>query len=262
MRLPTGVRSILISSVLSLSLAGACSRAPAGGAAATSPATDPNAVQPVASHAAPLASGGQAEGTVLETMDASQYTYVRVKTATGEIWAATSTFKVAVGDRVVVPLDGAMQNFHSATLNRDFPLIYFAPSITHAGEEAALPPGHAPAGAAPAPVQVTEPIPPAPGGISVANLWANRKALAGKTVTLRGKVVKFNGGILGLNWTHIQDGSGVAKDGTNDITLTSATAEARVGDVITVTGTVVLDKDFGAGYAYAVMLQNATITVK
>jgi hypothetical protein len=161
---------------------------------------------------------------------------------------------------VVVPLDGPMEKFHSATLKRDFPIIYFAPSITRAGEQT-LPSGHAPVAAAKPDVSVTEPIPPPPGGMTVASLWANRKALAGKTVTVRGKAVKFNGGILGLNWTHIQDGSGVATDGTNDITITSA-AEARVGDVITVTGTVVLDKDFGAGYAYKVILQNATISVK
>jgi hypothetical protein len=256
----TAIRSITTCSLLSLGMLTACSGKPADQTATATPPPG-SANQPVASHAT-SAGGPTAEGTVLETMDAAQYTYVRVKTASGEIWAASSTFKVAVGDKVVVPLDGPMQNFHSATLKRDFPIIYFAPSITRAGEPAAsLPPGHAPVGAAQADVSVTEPIAPPSGGMTVASLWANRKALAGKTVTVRGKVVKFNGGILGLNWTHLQDGSGVAKDGTNDITITSA-AEARLGDVITVSGTVVLDKDFGAGYAYKVMLQNATISVK
>jgi hypothetical protein len=256
-------RSISICTMLALGLLGACAGKPASQGATAVPGA---ANQPVASHAVPTGGPGggpTAEGTVLETMDAAQYTYVRVKTASGEIWAATSTFKVAVGDQVVVPLDGAMQNFHSPTLKRDFPVIYFAPAITHVGEPApgSLPPGHAPVGAAKPDLSVTQPIPPPAGGMTVADLWTNRKTLAGKTVTVRGKVVKFNGGILNLNWTHLQDGSGVEKDGTNDITITSA-AEARLGDVITVTGTVVLDKDFGAGYAYKVMLQNATIAVK
>jgi hypothetical protein len=110
-------------------------------------------------------------------------------------------------------------------------------------------------------MQVTEPVQPAAGGLTVAKIFANRKTLAGKTVTVRGKVVKFNGGILGMNWLHIQDGSGVAKDGTNDLTVTSA-GGANVGDIATVTGTVVLDKDFGAGYAYTVLIQGATIAVK
>lgn len=197
-------------------------------------------------------------------MDAANYTYVRVKTPAGEIWAATLTFKVAVGDKVVVPLENPMQNFHSASLKRDFPVIYFASNITRPGEAmpatagAAAMPGQA---ASPAEPKLIDAIAPAPGGMTVANIWANRKTLAGKMVTVRGKVVKFNGGIMGLNWTHIQDGSGSVKDGTHDLTITSST-EARVGDVVTVTGTVVADKDFGAGYAYGVMLQGAKITVK
>ena len=89
----------------------------------------------MASHA--VADNAQtAEGTVLETMDAGKYTYVRVKTATSEIWAASSPFKVAVGDQVVVPLDSPMAQFHSPSLNRDFELIYFAAAIRHAGEAA------------------------------------------------------------------------------------------------------------------------------
>ena len=92
----------------------------------------------------------------------------------------------------------------------------------------------------------------------IASCWANRAKLAGKPVTVRGTVVKFNGGILDRNWLHVQDGSGKAADGTNDITVTTD-AVAKVGDVITVTGTVAVDKDFGSGYAYALMLEKAKI---
>ncbi len=79
------------------------------------------------------AAGPTATGTVVETMDASTYTYVRVKTATGDIWAAANQFKVAVGDQVVVPLNMPMQNFHSGTLKRTFPMIYFASHIDKVG---------------------------------------------------------------------------------------------------------------------------------
>jgi len=127
-----------------------------------------------------------------------------------------------------------------------------------AATAATMPEGHP---ATTAEAQVIEPVAPAPGGTSIASLWADRASLSGKRVTVRGKVVKYNGAIMGLNWVHIQDGSGSAKDGTHDLTITSNT-EARVGDVVTVTGTVVTDKDFGAGYAYPVMLQGASITVK
>ena len=217
-------------------------------------------------------------GPVLETMNASNYTYVRVKTDAGDVWAASGEFKVAVGDRVSLALEMPMENFHSETLKRDFPLIYFTTRIGREGEVPSAVPsmmsahgmgggtqaGGAPAGgtqAGAAGAQVTEPIQPPPGGTTVANVWANRKSLAGKTVTVRGKVVKFNGGIMGRNWIHIQDGTGAAADGTNDLLVTSDAA-AKVGDVITVTGSVAIDKDFTAGYAYAVLIESAKIDLK
>jgi len=256
------IASIATVTVFSLVSISACSPKPATPAASEPAATaGAAAMQPEASHAGAAAPAeSSVEGPVLETMDASNYTYVRVKTASGDIWAATSTFKVAVGDRVVVSLENPMMNFHSQSLKRDFPVIYFTSRITRPGEAASAPMMTGSPSSAGAPV-VTEKIAAAPGGVSIESVVANRKAMAGKTVTVRGKVVKYNGGILGFNWLHIQDGSGVVKDGTNDITVTS-TGTAAVGDVVTITGTVVLDKDFGAGYSYAVLLQNATITVK
>jgi hypothetical protein len=271
----TSIRATALCALLSLGVTGACSK----------PADQPVPAQPAAAGqsakpASPAAGApGQAAamspqdapmvtGPVLETMNASNYTYVRVKTDKGDVWAASGEFKVAVGDRVTLALEMPMENFHSETLKRDFPLIYFT---TRIGPEGQAPPampammsahggsGGPAAGASAA--QVTEPIQPAPGGTTVAKIWADRKALAGKTVTVRGKVVKFNGGIMGRNWIHIQDGSGAAADGTNDLLVTSDAA-AKVGDVITVTGTIAIDQDFTAGYAYAVLIENAKIEVK
>jgi hypothetical protein len=123
----------------------------------------------------------------------------------------------------------------------------------------AMPAGHPPVGgAAKAPVTVTEVIPPPPGGRSVADVWAQRTALAGKPVVVRGKVVKFLAGIMGRNWIHLQDGTGNAKDGTNDITVTTE-ATVAAGDLVTATGTLVIDKDFGSGYRYAAIVENATL---
>jgi len=258
------VPSLATLTVVSLVAISACSPKPATPATADLTAGASSAPRPESSHAvaAVASAGNSAVGPVLETMNASSYTYVRVKGATGDIWAASGTFKVAVGDMVVVPLENPMENFHSDTLKRDFPVIYFATSIRRADEPAG---GAAASTAAAAPdetpAQVTEPIPPAPGGVSIASVVTGRKAMAGKTVTVRGKVVKYNGAILGFNWVHLQDGSGTAKDGSNDITVTTSST-AAVGDIVTITGTVVLDKDFGAGYNYAVLLQNASVTKK
>jgi DNA/RNA endonuclease YhcR with UshA esterase domain len=89
-------------------------------------------------------------------------------------------------------------------------------------------------------------------------VWANRKALSGKTVTVRGKVVKVNPQIMGRNWLHIQDGTGKADGGTNDLTVTTD-AMVKKGDIVTITGTVGVDKDFTAGYQYAVIVEDAKI---
>lgn len=282
--------AIAVACVAMMAACGAKEQAPAagaqaeGGAATTAAGAASAAIAPAAAHAQPAAAaqgaaGGQGgpvqtvTGPVLETMDAATYTYVRVKTEKGDLWAASGQFKVAVGDTVTVPLEMPMENFHSNALKRDFPLIFFATSITKAGETpaagaaggmgamgamgGALPPGHSPTGAARA--KVTEKIAQPAGGTAVADLWTKRDTLKGKPVTVRGLVVKFNGGIMGKNWFHLQDGSGKEDEGTNDITVTSADLVVKVGDVVTISGVLVLDKDFGSGYAYPILIENAKL---
>ena len=102
-------------------------------------------------------------------------------------------------------------------------------------------------------------VAPAPGSVKIADVWAKRTALSGKPLVLRGQVVKVNLAIMGTNWYHLQDGSGVVKDGTHDLVVTSA-AELKAGDVVTVNGTLTTDKDFGAGYSYEAIVENARIT--
>jgi hypothetical protein len=124
---------------------------------------------------------------------------------------------------------------------------------------ATLPPGHPPIdSSAAAAKETSQPIEPAKNGLTVETIWKTRDTLAGKTIVLRGRVVKFNGGILGVNWMHVQDGTGSAEARTNDITITSD-ADAAVGDVITVTGVVGLNKDLGSGYSYPVIIEQARI---
>jgi hypothetical protein len=94
---------------------------------------------------------------------------------------------------------------------------------------------------------------------TVGGLYQEKAALSGKLVKLEGKVVKVNNQIMQRNFLHLQDGSGSPDDGTNDITVTSQDT-ANVGDQVTVTGTLVLDHDFGAGYKYPVLVEKATVT--
>jgi len=124
-----------------------------------------------------------------------------------------------------------------------------------------MPPGEAhPAPKAAAEVDLTG-ITKAEGGKTVAEVFAEKDALAGQPVTFRGKVVKTNPDIMGKNWLHVRDGSGA--EGTNDLTITTAAGTMPiVGATVVVTGTVSLNKDFGMGYAYDVLIEDAQVTVE
>ena len=221
---------------------------------------------------------GMVRGTVLQSMDSGGYTYVLVDTGQDQRWAATQQTAVSVGDVVQMGAGMPMAGFTSKTLNRTFDIVYFvdglqnlsAPAAAATPGAAALPEGHPATGMPPGhpsvdaagdsaaddtPVAALEP------GQDIAWVHANRDELAGKQVSLRGTVVKYNEGILGWNFIHLQDGSGDAGDGSNDLTITSK-ATAAVGETVVVTGTVIIDKDFGAGYTFPTMIEDATIAVE
>ena len=210
---------------------------------------------------------GMIRGTVLETMDAASYTYVLLDTAEGQRWVAAQQTPVAVGDTVQTNRGMAMPNFTSQSLNRTFEVIYFSGALQNLsattlpeGQPATgLPPGHPTTLAAP--VAADAAVAAVEDGRDIAWAYANKDSLAGQPVSLRGKVVKYNANILGTNWLHIQDGSGTATEGSNDLLVTSA-AEAAIGDIVVVTGNLVLDKDFGAGYSYPVLVEDASLTVE
>jgi hypothetical protein len=218
----------------------------------------------------PAAPEGTFRGKAVETMDSGGYTYVLLENGEERIWAAGPETAITVGDDLSVTLAMPMTNFESKTLDRTFETLYFVSAFSGAQSGGGTPadphagiPGFATGSTGkPAPGDAAE-IDPASiempeGGHRIADLWARKGELAGKEVTVRGRVVKYNGGILGRNWIHLQDGTGNPADGTHDLTVTSDAA-ASVGDVLTVTGTVAVDRDFGAGYSYQLMLEKASV---
>jgi len=225
-----------------------------------------------------VAGQGGFSGKVTETMDAGGYTYVLVETGTNKLWAAATKFQVKKGDSVAVPDSMPMSNFQSKSLNRTFPVIYFASSIAVNGAKPAaatlpadhppldggtpgkLPAGHPPtaSGTPPPKVDFTG-LKPAKDGKTVAEIHATSAQLEGKSVKVRGKVVKYNANILGKNWLHLQDGTGSA--GSNDILITTAD-QARRGDTVLVQGKVARNKDFGSGYKYELLIEDAKVVVE
>jgi hypothetical protein len=302
---------LLLSTLLSAALGAACQSKPA------SPPPAPDPVAPAAGGmggavaAAPAAPPAQAliHGKIAEKLDAAGYTYLKLQTAGGEVWAAVPVAAVTVGSEVDVTPQMTMEAFESKGLNRKFDKLVFAtlgggapPAGAGAGS---LPPNHPPMGGAaggmggmpgaPGGEQLPPNHPPmggAAGGASagapsaggnphagvgtsppsnepikvakasgkegrtVAEVFAQKDKLKDVQVSIRGKVVKYNQQILGKNWIHLKDGTGAA--GSDDLTITTE-AQVAVGDVVLVSGKVHLDKDFGAGYAYNVIVEDATV---
>ncbi len=223
--------------------------------------TPPSAVAEPAT-LAPAANPAPLEGTVVETMDSGGYTYAKLDSGTAQVWVAGPETKLAVGTKIGAGSGTLMAGFHSSTLNRTFDEIYFIASFAIVGAAPPNPHGNAPVATAPGkptPMAMSEKIEPAAGGQTIAQVFANVSTLAGKPVVVRGKVVKVNNQILGHNWLHIQDGTGAA--GTNDLTITTP-ATVALGDVVVVRGTVSTNKDFGAGYKYAVLVEDAAVSPK
>jgi len=243
--------------------------------------------------AAPGQTGSDAiRGAISEKIDAGQYSYLKLRTSSGEVWAAVVKTDKKVGDQVAVVNVNWMENFQSPSLKRTWERIAFGAlaeaenaGTTSASANGTLPAGHPAVAANSGPgmfaaqaagatgMGSAHPAPTAPAdvgaikvakaqgpqGHTVADVYAQRASLKDKTVAVRGKVVKATNGVLGKNWLHLRDGSG--EGDASDLSVSSSDT-AGVGSTVVVTGVVHLDKDLGAGYHYAVIVEDAKIKVE
>ncbi|MDZ4666793.1 MAG: membrane lipoprotein lipid attachment site-containing protein [bacterium] len=216
----------------------------------------------------------------LEAINTTKYTYIKVSENGAEKWIACPLASVVIGKEYYYGNEMPMANFESKELNKVFPMVYFVegistePPVLKEGQGNGQNMNPQPMGQNPAPSSAPEPaaahvgsagvvseklaveVKPAKGGITIAELNGNMKKYAGKTVTIKGKVTKFNPEVMDRNWVHLQDGTEV--NGKFDITLTTLDNVA-VGDEVTFTGKIVLNKDFGAGYIYEVIMEEAKL---
>ncbi len=193
-------------------------------------------------------------GEVVESRDVQGYTYLRIKTASGETWAAVPTSVVKLGSQVGIANPVTMQNFESKTLNKRFDKIVFGQILDPLAKPAA--PANAAPASAPAITTVAKAV--GPEARTVAEVVTGKAGLKDKTVLVHGQVVKASTGILGKNWLHLRDGSGSAVAGTHDVLVTTLD-NAAVGDIVNARGKVRTDVDLGSGYAYAVLIEDASL---
>jgi len=279
------LRKILIPAALSLALT-------VPGLAEEKPAAPPT---PAATEAS--LDGVVLHGDVLETMNSNGYTYLQLDTTRGKIWVAIPETQVKTGQTVTAAPGMTMYGFTSKTLNRTFDSIVFSPGLdkgapttpgqpaTEAkpgkegtgfdaalraetsgakptlqgtGDEGAMGASTGSSGAVVPSAEVNVNKATGPNSFSVGECFEQGKDLNGKTVRVRGKVMKISRMIMGKNWLHIQDGTGNPLQNQHDLVVTTS-EESGEGKVVTVEGVLAADRDFGAGYKYEVIVEDAKI---
>lgn len=217
--------------------------------------------------AAPAAESTEAlSGKVLETMNSGGYSYVQLQKKNNEkVWVAVPESPVKAGTQMSFQPGMEMKNFESKSLKRTFSSIIFSSGVVavpasaagnaNKNDQAPSPGSKGATTAKEDKISVTKAT--GSNATTVEAAHSNSAKLDKKKVVIRGKVVKVSAGIMGKNWVHIQDGTGTQAKGTHNLVCTSSEM-AKVGDVITVTGTLAKDRDFGSGYRYDVIVENAT----
>lgn len=223
-------------------------------------------------------------GKVTETMDAAGYTYVNLETENGPVWAAMPESKVEVGQELSLAGGMEMLNFESKALGRTFDSVIFSSGIATGSTETASAPvaaggeSFAEAMQGEASQAMVQPMAASGGSqaamaesedvmvekaegenaYTVGELFEKKSDLATQKVMVRGKIVKVSLGIMGKNWLHLQDGTGDAAGKTHDLVVTTA-AQPEKGAVVVVEGTLSADRDFGSGYRYDVIIEDAEV---
>ncbi|MCP5005168.1 MAG: DNA-binding protein [Planctomycetes bacterium] len=206
-------------------------------------------------------------GKIVETMNSGGYTYLLLENEGTQIWVAISETKVSVGQDISLKPGHQMVNFTSKTLKRTFDRIIFSAGplsghgSSHTGGQAGIGSKNTTVHAGEK-VEVKKAAGAGDAGTNVytvEELFQKSKRLDKKNVALRGKVMKVSVGIMGKNWIHIQDGTGDEKNNTHDLVVTTQDQPA-VDDIVRVEGILYMNKDFGSGYKYDTIIEEAHIS--
>ncbi len=196
-----------------------------------------------------------------EVIQVSSYTYLLVKGKSTKMWLVVPKFEAVVGEKYYYKGGMLMSNFKSKELNRTFESVLFLETISPNKVDLAIKSyqhnnKNSKKESNSTPIKITEIIAPISNGITVAELLKNKNIYKGKSVILKGKVTKYTPKIMYKNWFHLQDGT--EYNDVFEITITT-NAQLKVDDIVVIKGIVSLDKDFGYGYQYKIIIENAVI---
>jgi hypothetical protein len=187
-----------------------------------------------------------APALVKEALQGDGRSYLLISEAQYEFWVSVPALEVKVGDHLLLGYGPLQNSVRSEALGREFAAITLIEQVKVVSADEAA-----------ASVRLA----PAEGGQDIQAIYAQRSALAGQPVKVRGRVVKASKGIFGKNWYHLQDGTRGPGDKEDDLTINSE-ADAAVGDVVLAEGSLTINKDLGFGYFYAAIIEDAKVTVE
>jgi hypothetical protein len=203
-----------------------------------------------------VAADNSLSGKVVETMDSGAYTYMLLEKNGEKTWVAVPQMKVKKGQNVSLLPGALMENFRSSTLKRTFREIYFSPGPSNPGSIGETTGSKGKVVVSKEEIKVEKAS--GPNAYTVAEIYQNITSLNGKEAVVRGKVLKVSPQIMGKNWLHLQDGTGDPRNHTVDLVVTTQDRPS-VGDIVTASGTIFKDKDFGSGYKYRAIMEDAHI---
>lgn len=187
----------------------------------------------------------------------SNYTYLLVKGKGPEYWIAVSSTDIEVGEKITYQGGGLMENFYSEELDRTFDKVIFLDGFQEGevqtpsmGQMHGTTQGSVKTG------KLDTQIEHEAGVVSISELYADPSSFEGKKILVKGEVAKFNAQIMDRNWIHLQDGT--EYEGKYDLTVTSQQGFS-VGDIVTLEGILALNRDFGYGYSYELLMEEATL---
>ncbi len=194
---------------------------------------------------------------VEDVLQANSYTYLKVREDDNSYWMAVARREVKKGEALYYDSGLEMKNFESKDLQRTFETVYFVQDIATGPVKTVRARNiKSPHGKKAAAEKKNFSVTPVKGGVTIAEIFANRTSYANKTVKIKGRVTKVNAKIMGRNWVHIQDGTD--DSGNYDLTITTKDV-VKVGDVVVFSGKITLNRDFGAGYSYDIIMEDAKL---
>ena len=194
---------------------------------------------------------------VKEIEQVPNYTYLLVKGKGPAYWIAVSSTEIQVGESITYQGGMPMENFHSKELDRTFEKVLFLDGLEESQASNTDKMLGTSQGSDVKSDRLETKIEREAGVVSIAELFADPSAYEGKTIRVKGEVAKFNSNIMERNWVHLQDGTEF--EGKYDLTVTSQ-EDFQVGQVVTIEGIVALNRDFGYGYNYEILLEKASLS--